>query len=63
MDRTQNAHDADANAAWHDSGLPDMGPFARETATEWPQPEPSPLPQNEEEMDSVIFAALVSPYA
>jgi prepilin-type processing-associated H-X9-DG protein len=63
MDRTQNPHDDAANYAWFDSGLPDMGPFARETATSWEQPEPSPLPQDEEELDGVIFAALVSPYA
>lgn len=63
MDRTRSSHDATPDVAWFDSGLPDLGPFARETATSWEQPEPSPLPQNEEEMDSVIFAALVSPYA
>jgi hypothetical protein len=36
--------------------------LVRETATTWPEPPPVPLPHNEEDMDRVIFAALVSPY-
>lgn len=61
MDRSN-----DTNAAWQDAGLPDLGPFTRETATPWgaglAEPEPAPLPKTEEDLDEVIFSALVSPY-
>jgi hypothetical protein len=56
----------EANPAWHDAGLPDLGPFTRETATPWAEgqaePQPAPLPKTEEDLDEVIFGALVSPY-
>jgi hypothetical protein len=39
-----------------------LSQFVRETATVWPEPPPAPLPRDEDEMDRVIFAALVSPY-
>jgi hypothetical protein len=43
--------------------VPELAPFVRETATVWPEAvSPTPLPENEEDMDHVIFAALVSPY-
>jgi hypothetical protein len=48
-----------AEAVGKPAGLPEL---VRETATTWPEPPPVPLPHDEEEMDRVIFAALVSPY-
>jgi hypothetical protein len=46
-----------------EEAVPEMAPFVRETATDWPEAALSaPLPENEEDMDRVIFAALVSPY-
>src|SRR3954451_20982937 len=51
-----------AEAAGHPAGMPDLVPFVRETATSWPEPPPIPLLHDEEELDGVIFAALVSPY-
>jgi hypothetical protein len=46
-----------------EAASPELAPFVRETATEWPEAALSaPLPQSEEDMDRVIFAALVSPY-
>jgi hypothetical protein len=44
------------------AGMPELAPFVAELAIESPDMAPTPLPQNEEEMDSVIFSALVSPY-
>ena len=56
MDRHQNSPETEmsANSAWFDSGLPDVPVFEPD--------EPSTLPQDGEEMDRVIFEALVSPY-
>jgi hypothetical protein len=51
-----------AEAAGHPAGMPDLVPFVRETATSWPEPPPIPLLHDEEELDGVIFAALVSQY-
>jgi hypothetical protein len=51
-----------AEAAGSPAGLPELAPFVRETATTWLDPLPVPLPHDEDEMDRVIFAALVSPY-
>lgn len=51
-----------AEAAGSPAGMPELAPFVRETATAWPEPPPVPLAHDEEEMDRVIFAALVSPY-
>lgn len=49
-----------AEAAGAVEGLPTL---VRETSTEWlPEQPPTPLPQDEDDMDRVIFAALVSPY-
>jgi hypothetical protein len=48
-----------AQVAGSPSGMPE---FVRETATTWPEPAPVPLPHDEDDMDRVIFAALVSPY-
>jgi hypothetical protein len=48
-----------AEAVVAPAGLTEL---VRETATTWPEPSPVPLPHNEEDMDRVIFAALVSPY-
>jgi hypothetical protein len=48
-----------AEAVGAPAGLQEL---VRETATTWPEPPPVPLPHNEEDMDRVIFAALVSPY-
>jgi hypothetical protein len=75
MDRTLATLDAqfdtlDAHAegignvevAGRPAGMPELVPFVRETATTWPEPPPVPLLHDEEEMDGVIFAALVSPY-
>ena len=45
-----------------ESAMPELAPFVRETATVWPDAVGTPLPQNEDDMDRVIFAALVSPY-
>jgi hypothetical protein len=45
-----------------EAAVPELAPFVRETATVWPEAASSPLPENEEDMDRVIFAALVSPY-
>jgi hypothetical protein len=43
--------------------VPELAPFVRETATVWPSDATAaPLPENEDDMDRVIFAALVSPY-
>jgi hypothetical protein len=42
---------------------PEMAPFVRETATVWPSDATTaPLAENGDDMDRVIFAALVSPY-
>jgi hypothetical protein len=51
-----------ADSAARPAGMPELGSFVRETATSWPEPPPIPLLHDEEEMDGVIFAALVSPY-
>ena len=51
-----------AEAAGRPAGMPELAPFVRETATSWPEPPPIPLLRDEEELDGVIFAALVSPY-
>jgi hypothetical protein len=51
-----------AEAAGRPAGMPELVPFVRETATTWPEPPPIPLLHDEEELDGVIFAALVSPY-
>ena len=63
---TLDAHvDGVANAEEYGSsaGMPGLAPFVRETATDWPDNVPSaPLPQDAEDMDRVIFAALVSPF-
>jgi hypothetical protein len=48
-----------ADAVGTPAGLPEL---VRETATILPEPSPVPLPKDEEDMDRVIFAALVSPY-
>jgi hypothetical protein len=43
--------------------LPDLAQHVRETATDWPETLPSaPMPQDEDDMDRMIFAALVSPF-
>jgi hypothetical protein len=43
--------------------VPELAPFVRETATAWPEAAVgAPLPESEDDMDRVIFAALVSPY-
>jgi hypothetical protein len=71
MDRTLATLDAqfetlDEHVAGVDNakeaGSPELASFVRETATTWPEPPPAPLPHDEEDMDRVIFAALVSPY-
>jgi hypothetical protein len=72
MDRTLTTLDAqfdtldahvegigNAEAAGSPAGMPEL---VRETATLWPEPPPAPLAHDEEELDGVIFAALVSPY-
>jgi hypothetical protein len=42
---------------------PELAWFVRETATAWPEAATTaPLAESEEDMDRVIFAALVSPY-
>ena len=51
-----------AENAGRPAGMPELVPFVRETATTSPEPPPVPLLHDEEEMDGVIFAALVSPY-
>jgi hypothetical protein len=51
-----------AEAAGSPAGLPELASFVRETATTSPELLAAPLPHDEEEMDRVIFAALVSPY-
>jgi hypothetical protein len=52
-----------AEAAAAPAGLPDLAPHVRETAIDWPESLPAaPLPQDEDDMDRVIFAALVSPF-
>jgi hypothetical protein len=51
-----------AEAAGQPAGMPELVPFVRETATTWPEPPPAPLARDAEELDRVIFAALVSPY-
>src|SRR3954469_14924878 len=51
-----------AENAGRPAGMPELVPFVRETATTWPEPPPVPLLHDEEDMDGVIFAALVSPY-
>jgi hypothetical protein len=46
-----------------EAAVPELAPFVRETATTWPEVVSTPpLPENEDDMDHVIFAALVSPY-
>jgi hypothetical protein len=46
-----------------EAAVPELAPFVRETATMWPtDATTAPLPENEDDMDRVIFAALVSPY-
>jgi hypothetical protein len=50
-----------AEEAGEPAGMPELAPFVRETATTWPEPPPVPLVHDEEGMDRVIFAALVSP--
>ena len=46
-----------------EAAVPEFAPFVRETATVWPEAAvAAPLPETEEDMDRVIFAALVSPY-
>ncbi len=76
MDQTTTALDAqfdtldahvegvgNAEAFGASAGMPALAPFVRETATDWPDDLPAaPLPHDEEDMDRVIFAALVSPY-
>jgi hypothetical protein len=71
MDRTLATLDAqfetlDAHAEGvgnAEATVPELAPFVRETATVWPADAPAaPLPENEDDMDRVIFAALVSPY-
>ena len=76
MDHTTAAFDAqfetldahaegvgNAEAYAPSAGMPQLGPFVRETATDWPESLPAaPLPQSDEDMDRVIFAALVSPF-
>ncbi|MEA2430035.1 MAG: hypothetical protein QOI19_508 [Thermoleophilaceae bacterium] len=75
MDRTLTTFDAqfdtldahvegvgNAEAAGSPAGMPGLAPFVRETATTWPEPPPAPLAHDAEELDRVIFAALVSPY-
>lgn len=52
-----------AEAAAKPAGMPELESFVRETATSWPEPPPVPLVSDEDEIDGVIFAALVSPYA
>ena len=68
MDRTYHpldthaagvAHAADAGLS---AGMPELAPFVAELGLEEPLQQPSPLPHDEEEMDEVIFSALVSPY-
>jgi hypothetical protein len=44
------------------AGSPELARLVRETATTWPEPPTAPLAHDEEDMDRVIFAALVSPY-
>jgi hypothetical protein len=51
-----------AEAAGPPAGLPSLASFVRETATASPELPSVPLPHDEDEMDGVIFAALVSPY-
>jgi hypothetical protein len=46
-----------------EAATPELAHFVRETATEWPEDAATPpLPESPEDMDRVIFAALVSPY-
>ena len=45
-----------------EAAVPELAPLVRETATVWPEAVSTPLPENEDDMDRVIFAALVSPY-
>jgi hypothetical protein len=46
-----------------EAAVPELAPFVRETATMWPtDATTAPVPENEDDMDRVIFAALVSPY-
>ena len=46
-----------------EAATPELATFVRETATDWPEAAAAPpLPENAEDMDRVIFAALVSPY-
>jgi hypothetical protein len=52
-----------AEQAGESAGMPELAPFVRETAVDWPSALVAPpLPHDEEEMDRVIFAALVSPF-
>jgi hypothetical protein len=51
-----------AEAAGSPAGMPELAPLVRETAIAWPEPPPAPLAHDAEELDRVIFAALVSPY-
>jgi hypothetical protein len=71
MDRTLATLDAqfetlDAHVEGVDNAeeaVPELAPFVRATATAWPSDATTaPLAENEDDLDRVIFAALVSPY-
>ena len=51
-----------AEAAGSPAGMPALAPLVRETAITSPEPPPAPLAHDAEDLDRVIFAALVSPY-
>jgi hypothetical protein len=54
--------DLEALHAPEGAGMPELQPLVRETAMAPPSLIPAPLPRDAEDMDGVIFAALVSPY-
>src|SRR3954454_22286782 len=51
-----------AEDAGRPAGMPELETFVRERATTWPEAPPVPLLQDEETIDGVISAALVSTY-
>jgi hypothetical protein len=54
--------DLEAGRAPIGAGMPELQPLVRETAVGPPAIPPSHVPGDADAMDSVIFAALVSPY-